>query len=169
MEDAADWTSDEIADLVANLDDIAETNQPTKLSPMLSKEVFWKKLQESLVNARPLDQVIHKLQEYVEGDFNQVYAYGSRCMKLDADMKRAVVSKLVAIRVSTPRQLRSNSRKRLRSDRFSVTPAPSFSAKSVGPSARRLKRLRGDSMAKVRVIRVTMVSEAITNINYSNS
>lgn len=166
MEDVDDWTFDETADLVANLGNIAETNRPTWLSPPLSEEVFWKKLQESLVNAR---QVIHKLHEHVEGNFNQVYTYGGRCMKLDADMKRAVVSKLVATRIPTPRQLRTNSRKRLRSDRFSVTPAPSFSAKSVGPSPRRLKRLRGDSMAKVRVIRVTMVSEAITNINYSNS
>lgn len=170
MEDITDWTFDETADLFANLHNIVETNQPTRLSPMLSGDVFWNRLQESLENARPLDQIMDKLHEHLEGNFNKVYTRGISCMRLDADMKWAVESKLVAIRLSTPRKLRSNSRKRLRPDRVSVTPASSSPAKSVGPSARRLTRLRGDATDKVRVTRaITMASEAITNMDYSNS
>ena len=171
MEDIADWTREEEEDLFANLTNIAETNVPTRVSPMLSEEVFLNKLQESLENPRPLDQIMHKLQMHKKDNFHHIYIYGHRCMNLDADMKRAVERKLVALRLSTPRKLRSNSRKRLQSDRLSVTPARStLPAKSVGPSPRRLTGLRGDSMDRVGVIRViTMVSEAVTNINYSNS
>jgi len=150
MEDIAIWTLDEIADLLANVDNLANTNHLTRLSPMLSEDVFWKSIQESLANPRPLDQIKHKVQEY--GNLDQVYRHGIRYMKLDDDLKQAVEAKLVAIRVSSPRQLRSNSRKRLQSDQLSVTPTPSFPAKSVEPSARRLTGIRRDSkMAKVRV------------------
>ena len=168
MEDVADWTLDETADLFANLDNIAETNVESMVSPGLSTDVFLNRLQDSLANARPLDQIIDKLQEHHRGgNFHDVYKRGSRCMKLDADMRWRVESKLVAIRVATPRQLRSSSRKR---DRVSVTPTSSLPAKPVGPSARLLKRLRSDSMDKVRVIRVvTIFLELVTDINYSNS
>jgi len=170
MEDITDWTFDEAVDLFANLDNLAESNHHTRLSPMLPEEVFLKKLQESLVNARPLDQILDKLQTHVEGNFYHIYQRGSRCMKLDADMKQAVESKLVFIRLSTPRQLRSNSSKPLRPDRASVTFASSFPATPVGPKARRRTGLRGVSMNKVGVIRdVTIVSEAVTNIKCSNS
>lgn len=170
MEDITDWTFDETVDLFANLDNIAESNYLSRLSPMLPEEVFWEKLQASLANARPLDQIIDKLQTHLEGDFYHIYTRGSRCMELDADMKQAVESKLVFIRVSTPRQLRSNSKRRLQPDRASVTPASSFPATPVGPRARRQTGLNGDSMDKVRLLRdVTTVSEAVTDIKYSNS
>jgi hypothetical protein len=152
MEDITDWTFDETVDLFANLNNLAESNHHTWVSPMLPEEVFWKKLQASLENARPLDQIINKLQTHLEGNFYHVYRRGSRCMKLDADMKQAVESRLVFIRSSTPRQLRSNSRKRLQPDRPSVTPARSSPATPVRPPARRRTGLRGDSMDKVRVI-----------------
>ena len=148
MEDMADWTYDEEIDLFANLDNLAQTNRPTRLSHLLSEEEFLNRLQESLANPRPRDQIKDKLQEHVEGSFDHVYVHGTRNMKLDADTRRAVEARLVEIRLSSPRQLRSNSRKRLHSDRLSVTPASSRPAKS-----RRLKSLilRADSTDRVRI------------------
>jgi len=146
MENMADWSYVETVDLYANLDNLAETNHSSKDSPFLSEDVFLNKLQESLANPRTRDQVINKLQERLETDFDRIYRYGSRCMKLDADMKGAVAARLLDIRISSPRQLRSNLRKRLHSDRLSVTPAPSRPAKS-----RRLESLRADSTDRVRI------------------
>jgi len=152
MDGFIDWTLDETAELFAHVNIIAETNQPTRLSPAISDEVFLKRLQESLGNGRPLDQIMDKLREHLQGSFRNISIRGSRCMKLDDDMIQAVEAKLVAIRLSTPRKLRSTLGKRSRPDGGSVTPTRSSPATPVAPAARQLATSRAVSADKVRII-----------------